>query len=620
MRLLSMSIDNFRSYKERVSISFGEFTAVMGRNDVGKSSLLEALEIFFNNQLVKIEQSDPCVHNEGKVVEISCVFDQYPKELTLDARSITTLDAENLLNANGHLEIVKRFECRTKTPKEEVFAKAFYPTAERLADLLKLKNDALKALARDVGVDFAAGVDQRSNASLRGAIRATVGIADRAERLIPLAEEDGKKVWDQLQKNLPAFALFQADRPSKEDDPEIADPMKIAVAAAVREVEAELEQIKQRVQRSAMEVAQRTLAKLREMDPDLARELTPSFKSEPKWDGFKLSLTGDDQIPINKRGSGVRRLILLNFFRAEAERRREASNAQRVIFAIEEPESSQHPDNQIMLVKALVALSEDPHTQVLMTTHVPAIGGLVPVESVRFVSRNAEGRPQVEEGDDAVLEKVAASLGVFPDKRAKLAIFVEGPHDVSFLSHASRLYTEHDATLVDVANDHRVAFIPTGGGNLKHWVEKRYLQRAGMTEVHIYDRDTQDNPKYGTHVSRVNERGTRDIAFLTTRREMENYLHPACIAAEYHPTYDVTLNFTEWCDVPALVAACVHDASDPPSRWAELEPEKQEEKASRAKKRLNNGAAARMTLEQLREMDADGEVLGWFQAITERVA
>lgn len=618
MRLISLSIENFRSYGNRTVINIGSFTAVMGRNDIGKSTLLEALEIFFNNQTVKIEQSDPCVHSESKVIEIACTFNNFPEELTLDARSITTLEAESLLNSGGNLEIVKRFDCRTKTPKEEVFARANYPTAEALSDLLKLKNAELKDHARELGVDFE-GVDQRSNASLRAAIRRTVGDADRAERLIALSEEDGKKVWDQLQKNLPAFALFQADRPSKDDDPEVADPMKIAVAAAVREVEADLEQIKQRVQRSAMEVAERTLIKLREMAPELAMQLTPSFKAEPKWDSFKLSLTGDDQIPINKRGSGVRRLILLNFFRAEAERRRQNSNAQRVIYAIEEPESSQHPDNQIMLVKALLALSEDDKTQVLMTTHVPAIAGLVPVECVRFVSRNAGGVPQVEEGDDRVLEAVASSLGIYPDKRAQVAIFVEGPHDVGFLSCVSKLYFENGNVPVNIANDHRVAFVPTGGGNLKHWVEKQFIRNAGMIEVHIYDRDTQANPKYGQYVDAVNERRTRDVAFLTARREMENYLHPACIEAEYLPDFNVVVAIDEWCDVPELVAASVHEASGSPNPWAEVPEEKRGEKASRAKARLNGGAAGRMTIDQLLETDQNSEILGWLNAVAERL-
>jgi predicted ATPase len=618
MRLLSLSIANFRSYKNRVTVNVGDFTALMGRNDVGKSTILEAMEVFFNNQLVKIDQSDPCVHNEGKVVEIGCVFDLYPDALTLDANSITTLEAEHLLNAQGQLEIVKRFNCSTKTPKEEVFARANHPTAETLADLLQLKNPALKTRAREVNVDLNGGVDQRSNAALRRAIRATVEDIDFSERLISLSEEDGKKVWDHLQKNLPTFALFQADRPSKDDDAEIADPMKIAVAAAVREVEADLEAIKQRVQQSAMEVAQRTLAKLREMDPSLASQLVPSFKAEPKWDGFKLSLTGDDQIPINKRGSGVRRLILLNFFRAEAERKRGDTKAQRVIYAVEEPESSQHPDNQVMLVKALIALANGPDTQVLMTTHVPAIAGLVPTESVRFITRNEVGHPQVEEGADGVLARVAASLGVYPDKRAKVAVYVEGPHDVSFLGHVSKLFCTHDPALVDVTADHRIAFIPTGGGNLKHWVERQYLANAGMIEVHIYDRDTQSAPKYGEHVNTVNGRNTRDIAFLTQRREMENYLHPACIGVEFQ--YPATPAFTHWCDVPALVAAHVHNASGAPNLWHELESEKQVKKQSRAKIRLNNAVASSMTLEQLREVDEHDEMLGWFKAITARVA
>lgn len=618
MRLRSVSIENFRSYKDRVVVNVGDFTALMGRNDVGKSTILEALEVFFNNQIIKIDQSDPCVHNEGKVVEICCVFDLYPDSLILDANSVTTLEAEHLLNAQGQLEIVKRFNCATKTPKEEVFARANHPTAEALADLLQLKNPALKTRAKEVNADLDAGVDQRSNAALRRAIRAIVGDADRTERLIPLFEEDGKKVWDQLQKNLPAFALFQADRPSKDDDPEIADPMKIAVAAAVREVEADLEVIKERVQRSAMEVAQRTLAKLQEMDPNLAHQLTPSFKAEPKWDGFKLSLTGDNQIPINKRGSGVRRLILLNFFRAEAERKRRNTKTQRVIYAVEEPESSQHPDNQVMLVKALIALANDPDTQVMMTTHVPAIAGMVPTESVRFVTRNEAGHPQVEEGADGVLEKVAASLGVYPDKRAKVAVYVEGPHDVAFLSHVSRLYCTHDPALVDLTADHRVAFIPTGGGNLKHWVEKQYLRNARMVEVHIYDSDTQNAPKYGEYVATVNGRGTRDIAFLTARREMENYLHPDCIGVEFQ--YQTTPAFTDWCDVPALVAEHVHNASGSPISWNQLDDKSRSEKESRAKTRLNNAVAASMTLAQLRQIDANDEILGWFRAITARVA
>lgn len=614
MKLLSASIRNFRSYREAVSIGFGNLTAVIGRNDVGKSTLLEALEVFFNHQLIKLDQDDPCVHGADKVIEIGCVFDNHPKELTIDAVSSTSLEAEFLLNRDGRLEIVKQFDCSGRTVKEAVFARASHPTHDRLRDLLKLKNTDLKARAAELGVQKGGAVDFRSNAALRGAIREAVGDEAREETLIPLAAEDGKKVWDQLERHLPAFALFQSDRPSRDDDREVSDPMKVAMALAVKQVEAELEAIKNKVQASVMEVAERTLAKLREMDPALAGQLTPTFKAEPKWDAFKLSLTGDHQIPINKRGSGVRRLILLNFFRAEAERRREADGGRNVIYAVEEPESSQHPDNQIMLIKALLALGEDPGTQVLITTHVPAVAAMVPIDAIRLIKRDEDGHPRLRvEGDD-VYRETAEALGVLPDRRARVAVYVEGPHDVTFLTYMGRLYRTEDAGLIDLENDHRVAFVPTGGGNLKHWVNKQYLRNAELTEVHIYDRDDQRNPKYGEQVDAVNARQGRDVAFLTDRREMENYLHPDCVAA----TFGGCPAFTEWCDVPTLVAEHVHAASASPNPWGTLDPEKQSKKASRAKSRLNQEAAAAMTLIQLKAIDANGEILRWLAAIRER--
>lgn len=613
MKLVGLKISNFRSYKTPVNLSIGDFTAIVGRNDVGKSTILEALDIFFNHKNIKLDQSDPCVHNEGKVVEITCVFEDLPATLTIDARSETTLGREWLLNNQGQLEIQKRFDCRPKTPKEEVFARAVASSNAQLVDLLKLKNQALKERARAVSADLSE-VDERSNASLRRAIRAAVGDVDMIEQLIPLNEEDGKKAWDQIELEMPTFALFQADRPSKDDDPEVADPMKVAVAEAVKAVQAELDEIKEKVRQSAIDVAHRTLEKLREMDPELANELTPSFKAEPKWDGFKLTLASDNEIPINKRGSGVRRLILLSFFRAEAERRRAASQAKRVIYAIEEPESSQHPDSQQLLIRTLLELSDDPNTQVLITTHVPGVAGLVPTDAVRLVTKRPNDSPLIEMGADDVYRRVADTLGVLPDKRAKVAIYVEGPNDVEFLRHASRLYRTSDASLLDLDTDHRVVFVVTGGGNLQHWVDQQYLANTLMTEVHVYDTDDQASPKYKGAMDAVNARGSRDIGFLTSKREMENYIHADAI----HAAFGHRIVVDDWCDVPDLVAEQVHIAGGGVVPWAQLDEDKKGKKVARAKRRLNRDAMGHMTLALLEAMDGRGEVVGWLRAARDR--
>ena len=47
MKLKSITIENFRCYEQAVTVSFEDLTTIVGKNDVGKSSILEALEIFF---------------------------------------------------------------------------------------------------------------------------------------------------------------------------------------------------------------------------------------------------------------------------------------------------------------------------------------------------------------------------------------------------------------------------------------------------------------------------------------------------------------------------------------------------------------------------------------------
>ena len=157
------------------------------------------------------------------------------------------------------------------------------------------------------------------------------------------------------------------------------DPLNKAVRQIMndRGIQSTLAGVAELVERKLQEVAGLTLDKLREMNPEIADSLNPVIPSSDslKWNDVfkKVSITGDEDIPINKRGSGVKRLILLSFFRAEAERRRRERNVPSVIYAIEEPETSQHTAHQKILIRALLELSEADNTQILLTTHSPVI-------------------------------------------------------------------------------------------------------------------------------------------------------------------------------------------------------------------------------------------------------
>ncbi len=50
MKIKSLSIKYFRGYKDKVTIEISDLCVLVGKNDIGKSTLLEALEIFLTKE------------------------------------------------------------------------------------------------------------------------------------------------------------------------------------------------------------------------------------------------------------------------------------------------------------------------------------------------------------------------------------------------------------------------------------------------------------------------------------------------------------------------------------------------------------------------------------------
>lgn len=558
MKLDKVIVENFRGYKERTEFFIEEtLTGLIGKNDVGKSTILEALEIFFNSEQIKIESNDKNVFSSEKEIKISCVFSSLPTSLVIDSSSQTTLSAEFLLNSDGNLEVEKVFDSSKKTPSETIFIIANHPSNKELSDLHLIKQTDLKKLIKTRKIDESTIQDMRSNVYLRQVLYASEPLQFSLTR-IPVNKEDAKAIWESLEKYLPIYALFKSDRGSNDQDSEVQDPMKLAVTQALAEVQEELEQIKQKVKEKAVDVAQRTLEKLREMDANLADDLIPNFSKEPEWKNlFKLNLASEQGISLNKRGSGVRRLILLNFFRAEAERKSKNEQSQHIIYAIEEPETAQHPSNQEMLVKALLQLAERPTCQVLLTTHVPALASLLPLKSVRFIDKNTEEHKiNVFHGSEETYRKVVISLGILPDKSLATAtafIMVEGYSDVIFLNHLTQALK--DAGYIESSlKDKNIIPIMCGGcGSVKHWVNLDIIKQLNRPWAVFLDSDNHgsyDNSAYTKKIPEIESyRADGIYCHLTKKREVENYLCREVIKAKK----GVDVEFSDYCDVKDIV-------------------------------------------------------------------
>ncbi|OZD55611.1 OLD family endonuclease [Rhodococcus sp. 06-1477-1B] len=595
MRLKSVTIKGFRGYLGEQTVQLDDLTTLIGKNDVGKSSFLEALEIFFNNDTVKIDAKDCNVDSDDGIIEISCTFSDYPESLILDTQAQTSLAEEYLLDANGNVTLKKVWKTSGRlTP--EVFVRAAHPSAPLVSDLLGMTNTALKARFREMSLPPGAA-NLSKNPSIRRAIWSSVEDLQITDVDISLASNDAKSIWDKLSQHLPLYALFQSDRSSRDSDSEVQDPMKFAVAAAIAEedVQSKLEAVVEAVRLRATELADRTHGALEKLDPDLARELIPKFKTDPKWASlFSLSLDGERGIPINKRGSGVRRLVLVSFFRAEAERKLADGTKQNIIYAIEEPETSQHPKNQKLLLESLKSLSASEGCQVLLTTHSPGFASNLEVESLRFISRSNEGLPEVLPADEATWERVAEELGVVPDNRVKALICVEGPTDVDGLKSLSRALHDRDPTVIDLTTDQRIAFVVLGGGTLKHWVNKHYLQGLGRPEIHLYDSDVET---YAAQIAVVNARTDGSWGVQTSKREVENYLSPDAV----QEAFGIEVSFGDQDDVPAIVGEAMG--------W----------NPNNTKRKLSQRAFPCMTAERIDAVDANGEIAGWLARILQTV-
>jgi len=614
MKLVRVKLRNFRCYKNELSIDIGDITALVGKNDAGKSAIMDALDIFFENS--KLDADDANKDGNKKDVRIVCEFSELPEKVVLDATNSTTLADEYLLNESGNLEIHKVYNGSLQNPKPPgTFARAKHPNAKNVDDLLNLVNEALKTRASELGVDIS-NIDNRVNAQLRHAIWIATTDLDQQLKEIPLDAVDAKKIWEQLKKELPVFSLFKSDRKSTDQDDEAQNPMKAAVDEALKSQEAGLDAISRKVQEKVEDIASKTVEKIREMDATLASELKPRF-SKPSWKNvFKISLTDDDQISMNKRGSGVRRLILLNFFRAKAEQKALEGNAPGVIYAIEEPEASQHPNHQKMLMDAFANLADESNRQVILSTHSPMLARTLPSDSLRYVEVK-DDKSRIIHAEDGTISLVAKALGVLADHDVKLFIGVEGPNDTNFLRRISEILHAADGSIPDLyelEDKGQVIFFTMGGNNLALWASR--FKHLNVPEFYILDSDITRAGEKSPNQNKVDETNRKPncTAVLTQKREMENYLHHDTIKSA-RP--DVDIQFGDFDDVPLLAAKAVHVASDSDNDWDNLTDEKKEKKVSQAKKWLNTDAVGNMTPELLSERDPDGNVSGWLTKVAE---
>lgn len=545
MKLKKVIIENFRCYKDITEVDIDDITVFVGANDSGKSSILEALDIFFNEGKGEVKLTDDdiniYVREEKPDIKITCIFKDIPEEL------IKELEKNGITITDSSLSITKTFGTSNKTYLND--------------------NE----------------IPKKSRLSV------------------------------EIKRHLPVYGLFKVERTNTDDNPEVKDPLMFTVEQVLKEqeVKEKLQEIANRVKNAVEQVAKGTLDKLMQLNNKVANELRPNIPDieELKWlDVFKkIGIHSDKGIPLNKRGSGVRRLVLLSFFLFEAERKREVRKTSEVniIYAIEEPETSLHPDHQRQFMNSLLELSQNEKVQVLITTHSPYIAQMAPIDNLRFIDRERypeDRTPKVISGKEnkRILLDIANRLGIHPIT-TKVVIYVEGRTDKQFLLNINKNIKELN-DIIDLNKEidmKTITIIPLIGSNLKEWINEHYLKDSGLLEFHLYDNDRED---YREEIRKVNSRNDGSVALTTRMREIENYIHWELIEEEFNIEipYDIKHKWKDF-DIP---------------KWLS---NKLGIKEKDIKTKLCGKLAKRLTKKHLEELGVWDEVKGWFEKISELV-
>jgi hypothetical protein len=200
--------------------------------------------------------------------------------------------------------------------------------------------------------------------------------------------------------------------------------------------------------------------------------------------------------------------------------------------------------------------------------------------------------------------------GLERNRNRTLLIVLESNNDCEFLKRLSaklRLEKREIPDLQKVCERGKVTVALLGGGNPATW-PNRYFS-LGLSDFHLYDREqepeTAERKAASTAVNaRLDCRG-----FLTTKRSLENYLHPQAILAAGGCEIDME---DHTCVARKLAQARMRTSG---RDWNTITYRRQRGSVAKTKRWLNTVAVEHMTLSLLMERDPSGEVLEWFAVI-----
>jgi predicted ATP-dependent endonuclease of OLD family len=487
--LKKIYLTNFRGYKDRTEIEIDNLNVIVGKNDSGKSTIIKALDYFLNNLNNDSKPtSEDCYrdeNNNSNSFVIECVFDGFlEKKVVIDETNEILLKEEFLLNSENLLHLIINFDFSGSKIKKTYSLKCDFPV-EIDKDLIHKKLNDLEQITKEKELT------PKNNAKLhelRKAIYESYDLTNKEDFEISIDEAKYKK----LSEYLPQFFAFYCDRQNSEKDPEITDAAKNIIKKILetqKQKYKELERLTRELKDEMSILGKEVISTLQENFPEYQNEnLDMDFAVDMSKIFSQGKVSTNGAVNFNNRGSGFRRLLLFSFFLNVAKSKKDENK--NTIYALEEPEISQHPDNQRLIVDMINGLASQ--SQVLITTHSPGIVKLTNIEKTNFIiveKNGAKHSLKVFRNNENIVNKISELLGIIDFSiedlsGKKIIVLVEGRDDVAFFRRCVEILKKEDVYL----------FVPVGGnGNFVNYFDLKILEAFKLPIVEVYDSQQESN-------------------------------------------------------------------------------------------------------------------------------
>jgi predicted ATP-dependent endonuclease of OLD family len=497
MKIKKIIIKNYRGIKEKQEIPLSGFSSIVGKNDSGKSIILNAIATFLDAKSFPIVGSD--FNDSLKPIFIESHFtDDNLKEL-LESKIKSKIKKSDGLDEflndilfDDSIIIQKIINQPGKSAQKENILIKDFNNAD-FSMLYTKSDEELNQMLEKYNITVPVEGKGRNSKLEKIKYIKKYCTENKIPETIRSISDDYK-----VTSLLPAVELFVSDYGLKADTSfkshsvsEIQDYFSRETADDTKK----LRQVEKEIQKEMNNEAEAIKNYMLDYTPSIKKvEIIPNiiWKDAIKSVGVSFQFDEDEKlIPMSHKGSGYRRLFMVARFRYLAEK----NKGNNIIYLIEEPETFLHPSAQEDLLNSLNDLSED--NQIIITTHSPVFTGSTDYDSVILCKKEEQSIYEYADEDkksDFIMH-IVDELGIKPsynlrDHHEKI-VFVESKNDAMFYDLICKKFLDKN-----LLNNNKILVLPFGGGeDIESFINIDYFDKSQRDLFLIIDSETKQTRK-----------------------------------------------------------------------------------------------------------------------------